>query len=221
MNLRREIISIDATQAFRLAEASVARGRSKRFQVLAISAPATNLRPGWRRPSPRPLSSAVKESPGFKLRHGWRGFWALAAVLALASGLSGQEPASPRDLAVRFAAVDVWLDPGANPLAAYQLTFTITNVPTLIVGIEGGEHAAFKEPPYYDPQAIQHERVIIAAFNTAPAGQLPQGKTRVATIHLQVSGERVPESLVQLQVAAGPDGQSIPCTVNPIPRNAQ
>jgi hypothetical protein len=121
--------------------------------------------------------------------------------------------------AVRFTSVDVLVDSDTQPLAAYQLTFTVTNTPAKIVGIEGGEHPAFKPPPYYDPKAMQQERVILAAFNTAPADQLPKGRTRVATIHLQVTGDQAPAPLIQLQVAAGPDGQPIPCTVNAIPKN--
>jgi hypothetical protein len=121
--------------------------------------------------------------------------------------------------AVRFTSVDILIDSRAQPLAAWQVTFAVTNAQAKIVGIEGGEHPAFKEPPYYDPKAIQHERVILAAFTTATASQLPQGKTRVATIHLQVTGDRAPEPAVKLQVAAGPDGQPIPSTVNSIPRN--
>jgi hypothetical protein len=139
--------------------------------------------------------------------------------LLVAQDATNQPPTAP--VSVRFTSVDVLVDSGAQPLAAYQLTFTVTNVPAKIVGIEGGGHPAFKQPPYYDPKAMQHERVILAAFNTAPADQLPKGRTRVATIHLQVSGEQTLEPLIQLQVAAGPAGQPITCTVNSIPRNAK
>jgi len=146
-------------------------------------------------------------------------------VLVLWSGSRAAQEAEPardtHDVPVRFTAVEVMADSGQHPLAAYQLIFTATNAAAKIVGIEGGEHPAFKEPPYSDPRAIQHERVIIAAFNTAPAAGLPKGRTRVATIHLQVAGGQAPEPLIQLQVAAGPNGQTIPCTVNSISRNTK
>ena len=53
-----------------------------------------------------------------------------------------------------------------SALAAYQIEFSVTNILTKIVGIEGGQHPAFREPPFYDPKAMQQERVIIAAFST-------------------------------------------------------
>jgi hypothetical protein len=77
------------------------------------------------------------------------------------------------------------------------------------VGIEGGEHPAFKEPPYYDPKAMQKERVILAAFNTAKDSDLPKGKTRVATIHLQIYGPETPKFFLKLQTAANSQGKRI------------
>ena len=90
-----------------------------------------------------------------------------------------------------FTAVDVFMDTGPEPLAAFQIEFRTGG--ERIVGIEGGQHAAFKEPAHYDPKAMQQNRVILAAFNTATATQLPKGKTRVATLHLhgvEKTGER-------------------------------
>ena len=69
------------------------------------------------------------------------------------------------------------MDSGSTPLAAYQIEFTATNGIARIVGIEGGAHPAFRQPPFYDPKAIQHEHVIIASFSTANAADLPTGKT--------------------------------------------
>ena len=62
---------------------------------------------------------------------------------------------------------------------------------------------------FYDPKAIQHERVIIAAFNTDSGDKLPKGKTRVATIHLQITGERKPDYFVKLETAATLEGRRI------------
>jgi len=68
-----------------------------------------------------------------------------------------------------------------------------------IVGIEGGEHPAFREPPMYDPKAMQHERVIIAAFNTAPSDELPR-ENASATIHLEAKG------MTRCNAIESPDG---------------
>lgn len=109
---------------------------------------------------------------------------------------------------LRFRTVDIFVDSTNKPLAAYQLEFT-ASAGAKIVGIEGGEHAAFREAPFYDPKAIQHERVIIGAFSTATADKLPTGKTRVATIHLQTTDEHPPRYEVRLKTAATVDGRKI------------
>ena len=127
----------------------------------------------------------------------------IVAVFLAASGLA-QTPAPD---AVRFKAVDIYVDSGAKPLAAYQLEFKARSNSVRIVGVEGGEHPAFRDAPYYDLKAIQHERVIIAAFSTAAADKLPKGRTRVATIHLQsVAGDNAGYEL-KLTVSADEAGK--------------
>jgi len=108
-----------------------------------------------------------------------------------------------------FRAVDVFVDSGAKPLAAYQLQLTAEKADVKIVGIEGGEHPAFQTPPFYDPKAIQQERVVLASFNTAPADKLPKGKTRVATVHFQIPSSEPAQFAVKVQVAATVDGKKI------------
>lgn len=120
----------------------------------------------------------------------------------------GAEPAT------RFQAVHVFLDTKTEPLAAYQVLIRATKGDVKIVGIEGGEPAAFKQPPFYDPKAIQQERVILAAFSTQPKAELPTGKIRVATVHLQVTGEVEPEFETKLQAAANHAGKKISSTVS-------
>jgi len=120
---------------------------------------------------------------------------------------------------VRFSAVDVMIDTRGHPLAAYQLTFSVRKGDVKIVSIEGGEHPAFKEPPYYDPKAIQNERVVLAAFNTSK--NLPQGKTRVATVHVQITGAKEPKYAVKLETAADRDGQNIPVEIKVEERKAK
>jgi hypothetical protein len=109
----------------------------------------------------------------------------------------------------RFSAVDIYVDSKNAPLAAYQIEFSATNGVAKIVGIEGGDPGAFHEPPFYDAKAIQHERVIIAAFSTAAADKLPSGKTRIATIHLQITGDVTPQFQLTLQTAANSDANRI------------
>jgi hypothetical protein len=113
-----------------------------------------------------------------------------------------------QDDAVRFSAVDIYVDSKDKPLAAYQLEVSAPGSDVKITGIEGGEHAAFSHPPYYDPKAMQQERVIIAAFSTNAVDNLPAGKTRVATIHFQVRGA-TPEFQLKLQAAADASGNKI------------
>lgn len=141
----------------------------------------------------------------------------LAALCLLASiRLGAAQEAVPATNAVRFRAVDVFLDSTNKPLAAYQLEFTATGAYAKIVGIEGGEHAAFKEAPFYDPKAMQQERVIIGAFSTEAADKLPTGKTRVATIHLQTTGSEPPRYEVQIKAAATTGGKKISVHANAV-----
>jgi hypothetical protein len=108
-----------------------------------------------------------------------------------------------------FRVIDIYLDSRGAPLAAYQLEFADTNSVAKIVGIEGGESPAFSPPPYYDPKAMQQERVIIAAFSTNSPAELPHGRTRAATIHVQTSGTGEPRFELKLQAAADSTGTKL------------
>lgn len=107
----------------------------------------------------------------------------------------------------RFTAVDVYVDSGDEPLAAYQFELTATAGEFRIVGVEGGSHIAFAEPPYYDPAALMQDRIIIASFNTGD--DLPTGRTRIARIHVQIVGNQEPTFVVELDVAASADGSAL------------
>lgn len=135
------------------------------------------------------------------------------ALLLVLIGLStsfvrGQpeKPAAAVVPATRFTYVDLMVDSKDKVLAAYQIEFAAEGGHALVVGIEGGEHAAFANPPYYDSAAMQHERVIVAAFNIGK--DLPKGKTRVVRIHLMIEG-KTPEFAVKLVAAADADGKGI------------
>ncbi len=111
----------------------------------------------------------------------------------------------------RFAPVHIYLDSGSKPLAAYQFELKAVTGQIKIVGVEGGEHPAFSEAPYYDPAALMNDRIIIAAFNTGD--DLPTGRTRIATIHLQILGDAEPEYQLTLVTAGDANGESLPVKI--------
>lgn len=145
--------------------------------------------------------------------------FAFTTILLVA--LSGaQQPAPAPDAPrrpVHFLPMDVIVDSGDAPLAAYQVEVWAPDAEVMLVGLEGGEHAAFAEPPYYDPVAKEryHERLIVAAFNTAST--LPAGPTRVARLHLAVVGAAEPRLVVKLATAATSDGTPIEATATVTP----
>jgi len=112
---------------------------------------------------------------------------------------------------VRFAPLHIYLDSGNSSLAAYQFEMKAAAGQIKIVGVEGGQHKAFKEAPYYDPAALAKDRIIIAAFSTG--GDLPKGRTRIATIHLQIIGDAEPQYELKLIVAADADAKEIPAEI--------
>lgn len=116
---------------------------------------------------------------------------------------------------LRFEAFDLFVDAGQNTLSAYQIEVkanpaAVGTTKITLVGVEGGEHAAYKDAPHYDPAALHEDqlkdRIILAAFNTGV--DLPSGKTRVARIHVQVEGPE-PVFTVVMKVAATADGTKI------------
>ena len=119
------------------------------------------------------------------------------------------DPAGERG--VRFAPLHIYLDSGDRSLAAFQFELKATTGQIEIVGVEGGKHEAFSEAPYYDPAALAQDRIIIAAFNTGQ--DLPKGHTRIATIHLQITGEAEPQYELELTVAGDADGKEIPAKI--------
>ena len=134
--------------------------------------------------------------------------WLRASILLLSLQAVSAPPQAP-EAAVRFETVDVFVDTSSKALAAYQLEFFAATGDAKIAGIEGGAHAAFATPPYYDPKAMQQDRVILAAFSTDDGATLPVGKTRVATIHLQMIGTISPNFQIRLQAAADAAGETI------------
>jgi hypothetical protein len=109
---------------------------------------------------------------------------------------------SPRKLETagnRFVAVDVYIEAGDHKLAAWQVEIG-TDDRAAIVGVEGGEPAVYREPPTYDPAALQGGKIILAALTT---GDAPSGRVRVARLHLMESARVELEGKV---LAAGAPG---------------
>jgi len=107
----------------------------------------------------------------------------------------------------RFGTVDLFVDSARQQLAAWQMEFKATAGQVQIVGIERGDNADFHDPPYYDPAALQNNRIIVGAFDLAP--DLPTGKIRVARLHLHISGTQKPVYAVNLVVAGDKQGKPI------------
>ena len=149
----------------------------------------------------------------------------MGLVLAASLGLQEQAPRSRVGLVEtgpRFEAVDVFVDSGATPLGAWQVE--IKALPhggsVKLVGIEGGA-GVYKDPPYYDPAALHEDqfqdRIILAAFTTA--ADPPSGRTRVARLHVEVTGGAA-EYSVKLMTAGAADGSKIDAKATTSPTEA-
>jgi hypothetical protein len=114
------------------------------------------------------------------MRH--TGWIILPVLLFLCTMMTSGQTAPNTSGAMRFVPVHVYLDVGSEQLAAYQFELDATTTGATIVGLEGGDHAAFADPPSYDPEALQAGRIIVAAFSLDE--DLPTGRTRIATLHL-------------------------------------
>ena len=134
----------------------------------------------------------------------------ICLIVPVLAQQSGQDYSTAQP-GVRFAPLHIYLDSGNNNLAAYQFELKAAAGQIKIVGVEGGQHKAFKEAPYYDPAALANDRIIIAAFSTGR--DLPTDRTRIATIHLQIIGETEPQYELKLIVAADADGKEIPAEI--------
>jgi hypothetical protein len=121
---------------------------------------------------------------------------------------SPQDPQSD----VRFGVVDVFIDSGPLPLAAYQFELKVTAGDVTLVGVEGGEARAYRQPPYYDPAALARQRIVIAAFDVG--SDLPRGKSRVARLMVRVRGAAMPAYEATLSAAAAEDGTPVPATIS-------
>jgi hypothetical protein len=117
-----------------------------------------------------------------------------------------------------FGYIDLHIDPHGKPLAAWQVEFTAKDNSATLVGIEGGDTGAYKDPPHYDPAALANSRVILAAYSTAD--DLPTSKTRVARLHLQFTKRNAAYD-VKLITAATPDGAKLETADASVDQGAQ
>ena len=133
---------------------------------------------------------------------------ALCPLLCLAAAESGAPSGTSR-----FTAVDVFIDPKGQPLAAYQLEFAAETGRISLVGVESGESGPYaKRPPYYDPAALAGHRIILGDYTLDPAA--PKTKTRVARLMLELRGDAPPQYVTKLMTAANPDGQPIAAEIS-------
>lgn len=137
---------------------------------------------------------------------------ALLLTMMVLPALAGKRgPGSQSNTAkpgrTRFTPLRIYIDSGQHTLGAYQFELKAQPGTIKIVGIEGGEHQAYGKPPYYDPAALNNDRIIIAAFSTEP--QLPTGRTLVATLHLQVIGDSQPKFDLIPMAVANQEGNTI------------
>jgi hypothetical protein len=108
-----------------------------------------------------------------------------------------------------FAVYDLYIDSGENALAAYQVKIQDKNAAIKVISVEGGTHPAFREPPFFDPKAIQKNVIKLAAFRLEPTEKLPQGKTHVASLHVALETGAQPNLVVVVEAAAGPSGRKL------------
>lgn len=109
-----------------------------------------------------------------------------------------------------FAAYDVFVDAGTHHLGAFQFAWQVPPGQASIVGVEGGD-GVFQPAPYYDPAALQQHRIVVAGFTLA--NDLPTGRTRVARLHLHLTGDGQPEFTAELRVCADGAGAEIPANL--------
>lgn len=139
--------------------------------------------------------------------------FAAILVIAFAALADGAEQGDAAQ-APRFVPVDIVLD-SPEPVAAWQFELADRNGAIKIVGIENGESPAFDRAPYYDRDATQGgavERVVVADYTLADVTELPQGRTRIATVHVLVVDEA--NFVVTLVAAATADGRPIDASIS-------
>jgi len=136
----------------------------------------------------------------------------LAVLLLLAALTAGAQPPAGFAPPVRFAAIDIYVQ-STEPLAAWQFELTETTGAMAVVGVENGSAPAFADAPRFDLAAIdadRADRIIVADYSLADSDELPRGRTRIATVHVRLTGTQTPEFHLELIAAGNAAGQPIP-----------
>lgn len=143
-----------------------------------------------------------------------------AILFACLPGLPSAQAQDGKSPAVQFHAIDIHIDTGNDRLGGYQIHLKAARPDLKIVSIEGGDSPAFREPPKYDPKAIQRNEVKLAAFTTLPKAKLSRGRTRVATLHVMTrAGD--PAFIVRKQVIASTGIERIDAVMTITKRNKE
>lgn len=111
----------------------------------------------------------------------------------------------------RFETLDIYIE-SAEPLAAWQFELREVSGRMRVVGVENGETVAFREAPYYDLAAVSEgtaDRIIVADYSMRQAVELPTGRNRLATLHIQIEGTAEPHYVLNLMAAGGANGEPI------------
>ena len=141
------------------------------------------------------------------------------ATFVLCAGLvTAACPGSPKINSgeIRFEAVEIYLE-SEHPVAAWQFELGESSGRMRVVGIENGDSAAFAGAPYYDFEAViegEADRIIVADYSLKPADELPTGRSRIATVHVQLQGPTEPHYVLSLMATGGADGQPIPASID-------
>jgi hypothetical protein len=139
---------------------------------------------------------------------------AAAVMIHAADGGRKPEAVVPaKEAGDHFATVDVYVDPHGAALAAYQIEIAprvMTGGTAMFVSLSGGKsHPAFRDPPFYDPTAVNaaDSRLIIAGFSTED--DLPKTKTRVAQVDVMYTGSTPPTFSAIPVVISTPEAEKI------------
>ena len=115
---------------------------------------------------------------------------------------------------VEFAVLDIYVNSQSESLAAWQFELRDHNGRMTVVGVENGDHAAFKHPPAYDRNTVdrdQADRIVVASYSLNAKPRLPTGLTRVASVHVRLDGE--PDFQLELVNAGNENGVAIPAVI--------
>ena len=137
----------------------------------------------------------------------------LATVLLGASLIGAAVTALPQSVETdtRFTTLDVYVE-SSEPLAAWQFELREASGRMRVVGVENGDTAAFGEAPYYDLAAVSQgtaDRIVVADYSIRQEVELPTGRNRLATIHMQIEGTAEPVYVLNLMAAGGANGEPI------------